>query len=370
VLKRALLVGIDRYDKVTPLDGCVNDVAALKPLLARNEDHSPNFACTALVTADGPRGRVIRDRLLASIKKLLAPGADVALLYFAGHGEGGSDVTLVTTDATGQTAGVRFSEVMTLVQESDVPEINIILDCCFSGAAGKIPQVGYSGASLRNGVSILTASRGDQVSAETPDKRGLFSTHLCAALDNGAADIRGKIELAGIWAYITESFGAWEQRPTLKANIERTHTLRTCHPFVPDETLRQFPAWFPTPDHEYPLDPAYEPTENHGDEVRRRSSSSYSGARTPSSSNPSTPPTCGTRRYRARRAASRLLAVTTATSPSGNCCDRRRMHRAPGDARGGPTARTGRDAPVARPARRPRPRGAQLPSRRCGSDVR
>lgn len=265
MLKRALLVGVDQYRVYNDLSGCVNDVAALEPLLARNEDGSLNFECTTLTT----RARAVRrDDLLRSLRALLAPGADVALLYFAGHGDGGGDVTLMTTDATEETLGVAFTEVMALVHQSTIPEINILLDCCFSGGAGKVPHVGYEGAAIRPGVSILTASRGDQVSEETLDKRGLFSTYLCAALDNGAADIRGNVVLAGIWAYLTESFGAWQQRPTLKANIDRAHVLRTCTPFVKDDTLRQLPTWFPTPEHEYPLVPAHEDSQGHGDTAK------------------------------------------------------------------------------------------------------
>lgn len=267
MLTRALLVGIDEYDRYGWLEGCENDVTALAPLLARNEDGSLNFDCATLSTADGP---VTRDALLRAIKDLLAPGADVALLYFAGHGGGGEDVTLVTTDGTEQTPGVGFTEVMGMVEKSLIPEINILLDCCFSGGAGKVPHLAYGGAAIRPGLSILTASRDDQTSAETLDKRGLFSTYLCAALDGGAADIRGSVVLAGIWAYLTESFGAWQQRPTLKANIERAHVLRTCHPFVPDDTLRQFPLWFPTPDHEHPLTPAHEDSQGQGDKEKEQ----------------------------------------------------------------------------------------------------
>lgn len=42
-MRRALLVGIDHYDKFSALSGCVNDVAALEPVLARREDGYPNF---------------------------------------------------------------------------------------------------------------------------------------------------------------------------------------------------------------------------------------------------------------------------------------------------------------------------------------
>jgi hypothetical protein len=265
VTKRALLVGIDAYDEFTGLEGCVNDVAALLPLLARNEDGGVNFACAVNDTAD--EQRVTRNDLLAQVKRLLAPGADVALLYFAGHGAGNGDVTLMTTDATAGTLGVTLAEVLALVATSVVPEINIILDCCFSGGAGAIPQLGTTGAFLRPGLSILTASRADQTSIETYDQRGLFSWYLCAALAGGAADIRGNVGLAGIWAYLTESFGPWEQRPTLKANIERAHVLRTCNPSVSDDTLRHLASWFPEPKAEFALDPSYEDTAGLGNKT-------------------------------------------------------------------------------------------------------
>lgn len=266
-MKRALLVGVDAYDKFDNLQGCVNDVTALHPLLARHEDGTVNFSCETFNTS---AGQVTRDGLLAHLKRLLAPGADVALFYFAGHGSGDGDVALVTSDGTRDTLGVTMAEVLGLVEKSPVPEISIVLDCCFSGGAGAVPQLGSMGAFLKPGLSILTASRGDQTSAETPDGRGLFSWYLCAALDGGAADVRGNVGLAGIWAYLTESFGPWEQRPTLKANIERAHVLRTCNPSVSDSTLRQLASWFPTPGHEFPLDPSYEDTaglENEANEA-------------------------------------------------------------------------------------------------------
>src|SRR5688572_28296995 len=138
-MKRALLVGIDEYDHAARLAGCVNDVEAVRPLLARNADGSPNFECLALT---GPPLRIDRPRLLGALEALFAPGADVALLYFAGHGvDSGADVTLVTTDGVEHAWGVGFAEVMGRVARSEVPEIHVVLDCCFSGAAGGVPQL-------------------------------------------------------------------------------------------------------------------------------------------------------------------------------------------------------------------------------------
>lgn len=267
-MKRALLVGIDHYQNVSDLGGCVNDVRALEPLLAKNEDDSPNFACVAR-TSDV--GGTTRDELLADVDVLLGGGADVALLYFAGHGSGsGNDVALMSHDGTQQTPGMAIAEILGKVASSPVGEVVIVLDCCFAGAAGGVPQLGIAAAALRPGVTILAASRSDQVAAETAAGRGSFSTHLCGALEGGAADVLGKVTLAGVYSYLDESFGPWEQRPVFKANVERLHELRQCQPAVPLPELRLMTTFFPDPTHEYALDPSYEPDAQPHDEEHER----------------------------------------------------------------------------------------------------
>ena len=81
-MRRALVVGVDDYPEA-PLAGCVNDARAVEHLLARNHDGSPNFECR-LLTSDGHQ--VDRATLLGEIEALFGAEADVALLYFAGHG--------------------------------------------------------------------------------------------------------------------------------------------------------------------------------------------------------------------------------------------------------------------------------------------
>lgn len=260
MLRRALVVGIDNYRTFGCLSGCVNDAAALRPLLARNDDNSPNFDVRTLV---GPVGghEVNRDGLLTALKALFAPGADISLLYFAGHGSpagDGNDVVLCTSDGTQQTPGVRFTEVMEMINGCK-QEVAVILDCCFAGAAGGVPAAMSAGSSLRQGVSMLMASRADQTSAETSDGRGQFSTYLEGALEGGAADVLGHLTLAGLYSYLSEAFGTWEQRPMFKANVDQLHDIRRCEPSVPLPILRLLPQLFPDPCQHFNLDPSYEP---------------------------------------------------------------------------------------------------------------
>ncbi len=259
-MKRALLIGIDDYERFSGLDGCVNDVEALEPLLARNEDDSPNFQCqTRTSTYDD----VSRDGLLGDVHALFGTSADVALLYYAGHGGGnqdGSDVTLVACDGTEATPGIAMSELMAKVRASPVREIVIVLDCCFSGGAGGVPQLGLADAALREGVSILTASRSDEPAAETESHRGAFSVFLCGGLDGGAADTLGKVSVAGLYAYLDEAFGPWDQRPAFKANLQKLEPLRICRAPVASAEMRKLPELFPAAEAEFSLDPSFEPT--------------------------------------------------------------------------------------------------------------
>lgn len=256
-MKRALLIGIDQYDRFNELSGCANDVRALAPLLARHEFQLPNFDCHAYTSDDR---RLDRGFLLETVETLLSPGADVGLLYFAGHGsQVKNDVLLVTQDGTSVEPGIAVSTILGKAQTSSLREIIIILDCCFSGGAGGVPQLGADVALMRNGLALLTASRADQTAAEAPAGRGLFSFYLCGALEGGAADVLGKVTVAGLYAYLSESFGPWDQRPTFKSNLDRLHELRQCAPAVPLNELRRLPQIFPNPSDELPLDPSYEP---------------------------------------------------------------------------------------------------------------
>lgn len=76
----------------------------------------------------------------------------------------------------------------------------------------------------------------------------------------------GHVNVSGLYAYLrspSESFGAWEQRPTFKANIDRLNDIRLCDPRVPLPTLRRLTEWFLTADHDYSLDPSCESTEEN-----------------------------------------------------------------------------------------------------------
>lgn len=254
-MRRALLVGIDDYD-FGRLTGCVNDATNMAELLSHNEDGLPNFDCK-LITA--PDEYIFKSFFHEQIKTLFGNEADVVLLYFAGHGTsddlGGS---LVTQDSSKGDEGIAMRDVLSVANKSKVREVVIILDCCFSGSFGATPELDKDKAILREGVSILTATRASQPAVEMGGG-GLFTFLLRSALNGGAADICGNVTVASVYAYVDQALGAWEQRPLFKSHVSRFTPLRKCKPDIELSTLRLLAKYFPNPDYEFKLDPSYEP---------------------------------------------------------------------------------------------------------------
>ena len=258
--KRALYVGIDHY-ATAPLGGCVEDVERLRGVLDRDHDGSPNFSGKSLVAPRGHDGVVTKATLREHVEDLFGSPADVALFYFSGHGTANNlGGYLVTQDAQRYDEGLAMNAVLQLATSATfIKEVFIVLDCCHSGALGDLPHVNNT-AALREGVTVLTASRSTQPAMETA-AGGRFTGLVCDALAGGAADIRGRVTAADVYAYVEGTLDAWEQRPLYKAHVSRLLPLRCCRPSVPDSTLRKLPALFADADAVLQLGRSYEPTE-------------------------------------------------------------------------------------------------------------
>ncbi len=260
--RRALVVGIDAYSGA-PLAGCVNDANAIAELLRANENGSPNFAVRSMTQ---PPHVVTRVSLRQALDRLFSSSdeADVALLYFSGHGtENNLGGFIVTSDARAYDEGVSLVDILSMANRSKARECVIILDSCHSGHLGTIPALDNERAHLREGVSILTAARAAQAAVEV-NGRGVFSELVCGALEGGAADVLGNTTVAGVYAYVDQALGPWDQRPLFRASLSKLISLRDNRPAVPLEILRRLPEWFPTADHIFPLDPSYEPDAEPG----------------------------------------------------------------------------------------------------------
>ena len=260
-MRRALVVGINDYDQ-TPLRGCVKDAEAIGAVLEKNDTGSPNFgAGTRLLTS--PPENITKPTLRGAITQLFETECDIALSYFSGHGFVRSgEGWIVTKDAQQYDEGIAMTEILGLANQSPVKNKIIILDCCHSGNMGTPNTSGGRTAELSEGLTVLTASRGSEAAAEEEEGRGgVFTNLVVAALEGGAADLRGHITPGSIYAYVDQALGAWEQRPIFKTNVTEFTSLREVEPQVPPETIRKLVSYFSGPQAEHALDPTYEDTE-------------------------------------------------------------------------------------------------------------
>ncbi len=146
--KHALLIGIDDYQAVSDLHGCVNDVDLIREILIGKYD-VPESNIATLKNEQATRANII-DGIRRHLVERVSAG-DVAILHYSGHGsqsrdqEGGDEVdgwdeTIVAHDS--RTEGVfdlTDDEINGLLGEltARTKNVTFILDSCHSGAAAR-----------------------------------------------------------------------------------------------------------------------------------------------------------------------------------------------------------------------------------------
>ena len=265
--KLALLVGINRYesDDFEDLVCCEADAEEMDRTLSRHwsaDASSPgerNFN-TRLITSGGKR-RISADFLRSEINNLMnrPMGDGEVLFYFSGHGvtndKGGF---LVTQDGTAENPGFPMTELLEAANRSGNASAVIVLDCCNSGAIGNMTDIeGFNRVSISPNVTILAASGATQHSSEGW-KHSTFTQHVLDALAGGAADCRGEVSAAAVYAYAEQALGPWEQRPVYKSYARKLSPIRKCKPAVPDSVLARLTDWFPTAESGFRMDRTYE----------------------------------------------------------------------------------------------------------------
>lgn len=253
-MKKALIIGIDHYrlKEIKELGGCINDAERITSLLARNAvctgEDEVNFECKVLksyVPTKPDDDGISRAIVQKHIKELFEDKeADVALLYFSGHGyENSLGGYLVTQDAKAYEEGVSVHDIMTHANNSSIKEIIVILDCCHAGTIGEFAILKSGNALLRKGISILTSSGPHELSKESRSGYGVFTNMICDVLESGG-DLLGNVKVSHLYEHADELLRAWEQRPYCKMNASRLSTLRKNKPKIDRSILRNLKKYF------------------------------------------------------------------------------------------------------------------------------
>ncbi|MDQ0241258.1 caspase family protein [Arthrobacter bambusae] len=257
-MRKALVVGIDYYDRIGSLSGAVNDAYSVKAALERHADGTLNFTQPKLMAGTGPASTVTRSELREAVEELFRDDAEISIFYFSGHGYiDGAGGFLCASDCQAGHDGLSLNDVMTFANKSPAKNKVIILDSCHSGVVGGNPVVAQV-AEINEGVTILTASTADQYAMETGGS-GVFTSLLVDALNGAAANLVGEVTPGSVYAHIDQSLGPWAQRPVFKTNIKKFVSLRKADAAVELADLQKLTALFDEVTAQLQLDPSYEP---------------------------------------------------------------------------------------------------------------
>ena len=140
-MRKALCVGIDNYEHLNDLHGCVNDANAVKAVLERNGDGTRNFD-VRIMSATSENSFISRAALRDAVEALFESESEIAVFYYAGHGAidavGGY---LCTSEVTRPDDGLSLNDIMSFVAKSKAQNKVVILDSCFSGSVADMPAI-------------------------------------------------------------------------------------------------------------------------------------------------------------------------------------------------------------------------------------
>jgi ubiquinone/menaquinone biosynthesis C-methylase UbiE len=223
VSRYAILIGNGDFPNsnstLPPLETPVKDVGALAELLMLPRV-GPFKVAPPLI--DSPASMIFKG-ITDLLKEASAGAPELVLIYYSGHGILDQNNRLVLaaydTDRLNPANEVRFADLIELIDRAKLPNVLVILDCCWSGAAGRaLPLEPRSGpnqemddagfdeqttASIRRArrrnplearsqaaaVYVLTSSSAAQKSyGNVSDGHGLFTKYLLSGLGGKATD--------------------------------------------------------------------------------------------------------------------------------------------------------------------------------------
>jgi len=143
-------------------------------------------------------------------------------VYYSGHGlptEDGKGLYLLPQradrDFMDKTA-ITQAEINAAIQAAKPKSVTIFLDACYSGqartgetllASARPVTLKSEIAAFPDGFTVITASRGDQISSSSPElKHGIFSYFLMRGMEGDAdANLDGRITAGEMQAYLAEN---------------------------------------------------------------------------------------------------------------------------------------------------------------------
>ncbi len=249
----ALVVGINQYNSLKPLNTPADDAEAIAQLLEKYGDFRvrrlPEMVQDGKVQV-APRQSVMLDRLENEIIQLFNPDGksiqDTALLFFAGHGlrknKGGiQEGYLATSDTNHQRVGghwgLSLQWLRRLLQEvSPIKQQIVWLDCCYSGELLNFDEAnpGERGQG-RDRCFIAAAREYEAAYEEITGNHGVLTGALLQGL---APKQHGVVNTLKLTDFVTQALKGVTQKPVYfnKGEIILTPNAKDVEIITPNET--------------------------------------------------------------------------------------------------------------------------------------
>ena len=216
----ALIIGIDKYENVQPLNYAVKDAESIQDILVNTFDF-PEGNITLLKNEEATKQSIIE--AFADITTKVEDN-DRVLIYFAGHGEtmdlpdGGEMGYLLPVDGNDESlyvSSIGMAELKNISLMSKAKHLLYLIDACYGGIA-TIGSRGLDSKTTPNYIEkitknksrqIITAGgRGEQVIEKSEWGLSAFTLNLNRGLKNGNADMNadGYITAAELGIYLSE----------------------------------------------------------------------------------------------------------------------------------------------------------------------
>jgi len=212
----ALLIGINKYQEVSPLRFARNDAEAIAQLLIERFDF-PQSNITLLLDESATKEKILRGYLEFTQEKV-GPN-DRVLVLFAGHGytqagHRGEVGFLIPYDGNPNNLAslLRWDDLTRNSEFIRAKHMLFIMDACYGGLALSRALLPGSMRFLKNMLKrysrqVLTAGKGNEpvldAGGPLPD-HSVFTGHFIQALEGKAATNDGIITANGVMAYVYE----------------------------------------------------------------------------------------------------------------------------------------------------------------------
>ena len=216
----ALIIGIDKYQNVKPLNYAVKDAESIQDILVNTFNFS-EFNIKLLKNEEATKQNILKS--FSDITKK-ADDRDRVLIYFAGHGatddlpEGGEMGYLLPVDGDNDDlflSSIAMADLKRISLMSKAKHLLYLVDACYGGIAA-IGSRGLDSKSTPNYIEkitknksrqIITAGgRGEKVIEKSEWGHSAFTLNINRGLKDGNADMNtdGYITAAELGIYLSE----------------------------------------------------------------------------------------------------------------------------------------------------------------------